>query len=345
MDRYDSEALTRWMTEVFEACRVPPADARSSAELLARTSLRGIDTHGVSRMAVYVEKLMSREVDPQATPRAEWRDGALHVDGSAALGQVVARFAVAEAVARSRELAAVSCTIRNTGHLSALGIFVLLAAQQGRIAFLCQKTPPIIALPGASGASIGNNPLAFAAPLGGGRPPLVFDMAASVVARGQVLQAARDGVAIPEDWALAPDGSPTTDAALALKGAMRPVGGHKGIGLAMLVECLAGSLAGSMSLSQGSHRDQGSAGGISAFLLVVNPDLFIGREAFEASMDEWLQHYLRSGGPQARYPGQRQAASEMERRVGGIPIPASVLRELAATGDRVGCPFGLQPLA
>ncbi len=345
MERYDAEALTRWMGAVFEACRVSPADARCSADILARTSLRGIDTHGVSRVPAYVDRLLSGEVDPQAVPRAEWRDGALHIDGAAALGQLVAPFAVAEAVERSRELAAVSCTIRNSGHLGALGVFVLQAAEQGRIAFLCQKTPPLIALPGSSRAAIGNNPLAFAAPLGGGRPPLVFDMAASVVARGQVLQAARDGNPIPDDWALAPDGSPTTDAALALQGAMRPAGGHKGIGLAMLVECLAGSLAGSMTLSQGSHQDSGSAGGISAFLLVVNPDRFLGRAAFDASMDEWLQHYLRSGGPQARYPGQRQAASEAGRRAGGIPVPASVLRELAATGERVGQRFDLQPVA
>lgn len=343
MDRYDPDELARWTTAVFEACFVPRLDAEVAADVLVQTSLRGIDTHGLSRVPVYAEKLRSGEVNPQAQPRIQWRDGALHVDGDGGLGQVVATSAVNEAITRTDSLAAVSCTISNSGHLSALGLFALQAALSGRLALLCQKTPPMMALPGSRGASIGNNPIAFAAPVPDG-PPLVFDMANSVVARGQVMQALRDGAPIPHEWALGPDGLPTTDPALALKGSMRPIAGHKGMGLAMIVECLAGALTGAVDIVEASPQGPvGSAGGISAFLLVINPELFVGKKAFETSMAQWLGNYLGAAGPRARYPGQRQALCEAERLAQGIPIPESVLRELRATGESVGRTFALQP--
>jgi LDH2 family malate/lactate/ureidoglycolate dehydrogenase len=124
---------------------------------------------------------------------------------------------------------------------------------------------------------------------------------------------------------------------------MRPIAGQKGLGLAMMVQCLAGSLAGAQA-STAPPRRSGSAGGVDAFLLVIHPDLFIGRQAFDASMNDWLQHCLRSGGSEARYPGQRQAQCERERRAFGIPVPDSVVAELQATGDATGRRFDLRPL-
>ncbi|CAN5479527.1 Ldh family oxidoreductase [soil metagenome] len=338
---FDAAALSTWTVDVFKACGVDDAPARLAADILARTSLRGIDTHGISRVPVYAAKLKIGEVNASARPVSQFVDGALHIDGDGGLGQVVATFAVDEAIARAQTTAVVACSIRNSGHLSALGMFTLRAAERGYVAMLCQKTPPNMAMPGSTSPVIGNNPIAFAAasPLGA---PLVFDMANSVVARGQVIQALRDGHGIPDDWALGPDGAPTIDPARAMKGAMRPAAGHKGIGLAMMVECLAASLTGALqepAKTAPLGATSGSSSGISAFLMVIDPALFIGKDAFDASMSSWLRHYLSAGGPQARYPGQRQAACEAQRLADGVPVPESVLRELHATGESVGVPF------
>ena len=322
---------------------MPRLDAEVAANVLVRTSLRGIDTHGLSRVPVYAEKLRSGEVNPQAQPHVQWRDGALHVDGDGGLGQVVACAAMHEAISRTETLAAVSCVIRNSGHLSALGLFTVSGGRSWPRRTAVPEDAADDGLARIARPSIGNNPIAFAAPVPDG-PPLVFDMATSVVARGQVMQALRDGAAIPDDWALGPDGAPTTDPALALKGSMRPIAGHKGVGLAMMVECLAGALTGALDIVEASPQGPvGSAGGISAFLLVINPELFAGKAAFEASMAQWLANYLGAAGPKARYPGQRQAQAEAERLALGIPLPESVLRELRATGESVGRPFTLQP--
>jgi LDH2 family malate/lactate/ureidoglycolate dehydrogenase len=324
--------LQRWTAAVFEACGVAVADASLAARMLCRTSLRGIDTHGISRVPAYVEQLHSRAFKPDARVTLSERHGTLHCEGGGGLGQVVASAALERAIDRARTQAIVSCTIENTGHLGALGILILEAAERGFVAVLCQTTPPILGMPGLHGPVIGNNPIAFAMPVPGG-DPLVFDMALSVVARGKVAAMARDGVLqMPEGWALDGEGELTTDPQVALRGAMMPVAGHKGLGLAMLVQCLAGSLAGAEQ-PQGSGQ---SAGGIGAFLLIANPDLLTGRAAFEANVAQWLGTYRQAGG---RYPGQRQAATERERLLHGVPVGEALHRELTGTGARAGVPF------
>ncbi|MDM0072493.1 Ldh family oxidoreductase [Variovorax sp. J31P207] len=345
-EKFAAQSLKRWTTAVLTTQRMPATAAALCAGVLVRTSLRGIDTHGISRLPIYVEKLASGEVNPCAVPKFEHRAGLLHCDGDAGLGQLVGTSAVDQAMERAESSALVACSIARTGHLAALGTFVLAAAERGFFAILCQRTPPIMAMAGATGPVIGNNPIAFAIPVPG-QAPLVFDMAHSVVARGHVVQALREGVdTIPGDWAIGPDGTPTTDPALALQGAMQPIAGHKGIGLAMLVECLAGSLNGALA-DQGpspTSTGHGSAANVSGFLMVINPALAIGRDAFDASVSAWMQTFLNGSGPRARYPGQRQATCERERGAQGIPIPAGLLAELRSLGTRVKRPFDLHPV-
>ncbi len=335
-----ADALTRWLGSVFRQCRVIDEDAIATASVLVRTNLRGIDTHGVARAAGYVEKLRSGEVNPRPSPSSEWRNGALFYDADGGLGQSAATAAMQAAISRARNDAVVPCFLRRSGHLAALGMFVLAAAEAGMIALMCQETPPLMAPLGSKRPAIGNNPIAFALPLQD-RPPLVFDMATSVVSRGSVLQAARDGVPIPDSWAIGPDGKRTTDPTTALRGAMLPVGDHKGIGLAMLVQCLAGSLTASdTATSAAAFGSSSSAGNVSAFVLVINPDLLVERAAFTAHSEAWLSTYLDASG-EGRYPGERAAACERQRTDHGVPLSQNVLQELADLGASTGCPWDL----
>jgi LDH2 family malate/lactate/ureidoglycolate dehydrogenase len=307
-----------------------------AAPLLVRTSLRGVEAHGISRIPVYLQRIAAGEITSN-DPQSQWRDGALHVDGRGALGQVAATFAVDQVVQATEKVATAACVITNCGHLSALGIFALQAAEQGRVALVCQRTPAVMGLPGSPRATIGNNPLAFAAPERG-KTPLVFDMANSVAARGRIQQAARDNAAIPADWAVGEDGQPTTEAAAALLGYLRPMSSHKGIGLAMMVEVLTSGLAGWPSLAAGDKSS-----GVGAFVLAINPGLLCGQEVFEEGMHKWLRQFLNSSGSDARFPGQRQAALEKERLAMGIPIPKFVVRDLREAARTVGRDFDLAP--
>jgi LDH2 family malate/lactate/ureidoglycolate dehydrogenase len=328
---------------VFEASGVNRADAETTARVLVRTNLRGIDTHGVSRIPAYVEKVKSGEVNGAAQPNVDERDGVVYVDGDGGLGQAVAGAAIDAVVEAARERAVVPCLISNSGHLAAIGMFALAAAEAGMVAMICQETPPLMALPGSKSPAIGNNPIAFAAPVVG-RAPLVFDMATSRVARGNIIDAAREGRAIPEGWATDRDGQPTTDPAEALVGSMLPIADHKGIGLAMMVQVLAGSLSGSSARAAASRfGSQSAAGGVSAFVLVINPDRMLGRAAFDSHVTEWIDGYERASSD-FRYPGERAARSEQDRLATGIPLVASVVAQLVALGDSVGVPFDLAPV-
>ncbi|PTN49856.1 hypothetical protein DAI43_20740 [Achromobacter xylosoxidans] len=173
----------------------------------------------------------------------DWRSWHLHHRRDGALGQVAALIAIQEGLAMLETEVSVICRIRDCGHLGALGHYVLLAAERGHIALVFQRTPPLMALPGYAGRTVGNNPIAFGCPVPGAAP-LVFDMACSVAARGHILLAAREGRDIPADWALDGAGQSTTAADAALEGALLPMSGHKGMGLAIMAECLAGALAG-----------------------------------------------------------------------------------------------------
>lgn len=343
--RYSAGDLQACVEHLFVAAGARAPHAATTARVLVRTSLRGVDTHGIARVLPYLEKIRSGEVNPDPVYQESVREGVLWFDGDGGLGQAVADAAVQAAVGRARSTAVVTTVIRRSGHLAALGQFALDAAEQGMVALLCQETPPLMAMPGSRGPSIGNNPIAFAAPVAG-RAPLVFDMASSVVARGNLLQAIRDGqTEVPANWAIGPDGAPTVDPQAALKGAMQPIAGHKGLGLAMLVQVLAGSLSGSDSAASAvAHGATSSAGNVSAFLLVINPDRMIGRAAFDAHMSAWLSSYLDASGKGSRYPGQRAAQVELERTRNGIPVPPSVVKDLRTAGLLVGLPFNLTPI-
>jgi LDH2 family malate/lactate/ureidoglycolate dehydrogenase len=332
------EPLRHWTAAILERCGVAAHDAAVTARILVRTSLRGIDTHGIARIPSYVANLRSGEFSAAARPQISDRHGTLHCDCQDGLGQVVGMAALEAAVARAGQQAIVACTIRNCGHLAALGVLVLEAAERGMVAVLCQGTPPILGLPGFQGRAIGNNPLAFAMPVAG-EAPLVFDMAMSEVARGRVLEALREGRAtIPEGWAIDSQGRPTTDTKEAAQGAMVPAAGHKGMGLAMLVECLAVSLSGA-SATAGMSASGGSSGSAGAFLLVANPKLLVGQAAFDDSVAHWLGRYRQAAGGDGRYPGQRQAQSEAERVQAGIPVGDGLRAELAALGNELGLAF------
>jgi len=335
--RYEADALQQWTEAILDRCGVPFEGAQTTARVLIRTSLRGIDTHGIARLPAYVGFLQDGTYNPRAEPVLTQRHGSLNCDADFGLGQFVLAKALDAALAVARTQAIVGCTIVRCGHLGALGTIVLEAAERGMVALLCQRTPPIMAMPGFAGRAIGNNPLAFAMPIKDGAP-LVFDMALSAVARGNVANAARDGHAsIPPGWAVDESGQPTTDTQAALRGAMLPIADHKGLGLAMMVQCFAGSLG---ALEQSS--DQSAAGGergTSAFLLVANPDLLTGRDAFDENVTGWLSTYRNAAGEAGRYPGERQGRFEIDRSSAGIPLSPGLQSELRQLGDRLGTPL------
>ena len=330
---WSPDTVEQWTARIFEVCGVPQDHAAEAASMLVRSELRGYKTHGMTRLSSYVNRLKANEFNPKPTMthRAFAGGIVLHADG--ALGQIAGPHAVRLALEALKTSASVLVVMQSCGHLGALGIHTLLAAEGGAFSMMGQHTPPALALEGFRAPAIGHNPIAFGCPLPG-HAPIVFDVACSVAARGHILLAAREGKPIPEGWALDSEGRPTTDANRALEGSLMPMSGYKGMGIAMMVECLAGALAasaGSLGASRGEAMQD-------AFLWLVRPESYAGREAFDQYMRQWTQTYV-AAGDDARLPGARGDVLEREARESGMTLPAPIAQDLIALGERLGVPF------
>lgn len=338
MARYRIEALEQWVARVFGACGVPGADASAIARLMIRSDARGYDTHGLTRVASYVQRFNERDFNPRPAIRIEERPGVLVVDADGALGHAASPAIIRAGRDALERAPQVFVAVRALGHLGALGIHALAAAEAGLFCVLGQRTPPTLGLEGFNRPGIGHNPIAFGCPRAKA-DPIVFDIACSVAARGHILLAAREGRPIPAGWAVDRDGKPTTDSRAAADGMLLPMGGHKGIGVAMLVEILAGAFAATAdSVAQLSEHlpAAGAVGRQSAFFWFMRPGMLGGPAAFDAHMARWIEYYEASGG---RMPGTRGAALEAEARARGIVVPADIERELATVGAKLGLPF------
>lgn len=345
--RYRPADLESWTAAIFESRGLASSDARTAAQMLVRSDMRGWRTHGLTRIASYVQRLESGEFNPRPDMRHTVRGGIIVFDADGAMGHVAGPAVVAAGLKQLQEQAAVFVAVRDVGHLGALGIHALLAAEGGAFCMLGQHTPPLLAMQGFKGPAIGHNPLAFGCPVPNA-DPLVFDMACSVAARGHILLAAREGRPIPDGWALDAAGAPTTDAKQALAGPLLPTGGHKGIGLAMMIELLAGAFTASAEsvLRPPSSMQSGGAGGREgAFFWLVDPGAFASREVFDSYMAQWIGTYLDAGGASGRLPGQRGAQLERAARTDGLDLSQAIEQELRVLGKQVGIPFNPPALA
>lgn len=340
VQRFDWDELQSWGRTIFQGVGVGREHADQAAGVLVRTDARGYATHGLSRIPSYIEKIEIGDVNVCPAIQENFEEGFGSVEADRALGQIAGPLTLETAIDRTARKPHAVYLLRNSGHLGALGTIVEPAAAAGRIALLVQATPPSIGLPGASAAMLGNNPIAVAAPRADG-PPIVIDMSCSVVARGKVLAAAKLNRPLDDGWALGTDGLTTTDANQALMGMLLPFGGYKGMLISMIVEILAGSLSGRKYNDELNPAGKvGSAtSGLNAFILVINPDLVAGREAYDAYVSDWTRCYMANGAPGTRLPGTRSRRAEKEARSSGVPLHRSIASALSAFGLERRVPF------
>jgi len=334
-------ALEDWTTRIFGSCGVGRSDAAQAAAILVRSELRGYGTHGMTRIASYVERLKTNAFNPTPAFQERVFPGGVVMNADGAMGQVAGPHALRLGFRALQSSASVLVAIKQCGHLGALGIYALLAAEAGAFCVLGQRTPPILGMQGFARPAIGHNPIAFGCPVPGG-DPIVFDVACSVAARGHILLAAREERPIPEGWALDANGAATTDARRALEGSLLPAGGHKGLGIAMMVEVLAGALSATAASLDAGHNDlplSGAMGRQGAFLWMVRPEAFASSEFFGAYMRQWTGTYASAAGDRGRLPGTRGARLERVGREAGISLPEAVEQELVALGEALGVAF------
>jgi ureidoglycolate dehydrogenase (NAD+) len=233
----------------FENLGLTRNDAEDTCRIMVLADLFGITTHGMSRFESYSERLLLKGINPRPDIRLERVAPALvRIDGDNGVGPLVGIRSLEAAMAVARECGVGIALARGSNHFGPISPYSYIAAEAGFASMIASNASTSIAPWGGSDARLGNSPLGFGVPNPGGRPFLV-DMAMSVVARAKIRDALKRGEPIPPSWATDQQGRPTTDPKQALEGFLQPMGGHKGYGLALMVDLFSGLLSGAAYLT------------------------------------------------------------------------------------------------
>jgi LDH2 family malate/lactate/ureidoglycolate dehydrogenase len=338
-----ADRLRPFIAEVFAAAGAPPDDAATVAEVLVEADLRGVESHGSTRVAGYVSMIRLGLLNPRPdvgvlrdTPTTAM------LEGDRAFGIVVAKQAMSLAMDKARAAGLGCVTARNVTHTGLVGFYPMMAARGGLIGLAMNNGPAILPPFGGTTPTYATNPFAAAFPAGR-REPIVLDMATSVVAGGKLRLAAKKGAEIPDTWALDRHGKPTTDPDEAIHhGFMQWAGGYKGFGLATVVEVLGGVLSGGLfGADVPPMKDFGREPLVtSAFYLAIDPERFMPLDDFRARIDRLVDHVkaseLASGVAEVFIAGEPEARRKIDRLREGIPLSAVVLDELRGVGQSLG---------
>lgn len=311
----------------FLRAGVSESPARSTARALVAAEADGQKGHGLTRVATYVEQVRTGKVRGDAAPSlTRPSPAAILVDAGHGFAYPAIDAALAALVPLTNEMGVGIAGIRRSHHFGQAGQHVERLADAGLIGILFGNSPKAMAFFGGARPMVGTNPIAFAAPLETG-PPLVIDLALSIAARGKVVAAAKAGEAIPGDWAIGPDGQPTTDAALALKGSMAPLGGAKGAGLALMVEILAAAVTGAnFGWEASSFLDgEGPPPNVGQIFLAIDP-LRISGGAYPSRMAFLLSAMAEEAG--VRLPGATRLANRAHAVRDGLALSPALVHEL-----------------
>jgi LDH2 family malate/lactate/ureidoglycolate dehydrogenase len=310
--------------------------ARAIADTVTAAERDLCSSHGLFRIPFYLNALNNPHVDPAAVPVvSRLAPAVVHVDGRFGFAPLALETGGEPLVARAREQGIAALCLNNIYHIAALWPEVERIAEQGLVAFAFTASLPYMAPAGGTRPLFGTNPMAFAWPRRD-HPPLVFDQASSVTARGEIQLRLRDGEPIPRGWAIGPDGKATTDPEVALKGAQLPFGGHKGAAIALMVELLAGALVGDLFSFEAAKKDAGTGAPLGGeFLIAIDPARCVpggDREEQLAHAEALFGKILEQEG--TRLPSDRRFAARARTRSEGVRIPESLHRTLVAyTGE------------
>jgi LDH2 family malate/lactate/ureidoglycolate dehydrogenase len=337
--RVGADELRTMVAGVFQARGVRKPDAAAVADTLVWANLRGVDSHGVSRVPRYLDLFDKGESVPDAVVTVERPRAAIAiVDAHAAPGPIAMNRAVAEAALGARECGIGWASVRGTVHTGAIGYYTSRAAEAGLAAIGVVAGVPNMAYAGAQGAAVATSPLSVAVPAG--RHGLVLlDMATAVMALGRIAQLKAAGATLPPGVAVTATGEPTTDPALATVPV--PVGGPKGSGMSLVFEMLASALVAN-PIVPGYHAGtkEGRRHRQNGFILAIDVSAFLPLEEFTATVDDTVDAIKSlppsAGASEVLVPGERGRRCELERRSSGVPLGPKVWRELTAQAVALG---------
>jgi uncharacterized oxidoreductase len=324
-----SEKLQAFVETIFTAAGSNADEARSVAAHLVEANLTGHDSHGVSLIPEYLRNVELGNVRPNETGNLVRRDGSILVyDGNLGYGQVVANIATDIAIETAKASGLALLALRNCHHIGRIGAYGERCAAQGLAAVQFVNAVgnrPRVAPHGGRDARLPTNPICVAVPATRRRPAMVLDMATSKIAQGKVRIARNSGTHVGEGFLLDGRGEPTTDPQVmfdTVPGAILPFGEHKGYGLSLMCEVLAGAFTGGPTIQPGNPQRGASVNGM--LMIVFDPARTSSLEEARREIDELID-YVTASPPRdpeqpVLVPGDPERAMKALRSSGGVPI-------------------------
>lgn len=337
--------LKAFCCRAYVKAGVPPAEAEIVADLLVRSDLRGVETHGVTRLPIYIRRLQKGYVRKECrlTPVKD-KGPTAFLEAHGSMGHIVAYRAMEKAIAKAEEYGVGWVSVKDSGHFGVAGLFPMMAVKKDFIGHIVSNSAPMMFPMGGRERIVGNNPLAYAIPADQ-YPPVVLDFSLGVVSSGKLILARKKGEKIPLGWAVDKEGLPTDEPYEGYEGggSLMPVGGHKGYGMALVHEMLTAVLTGGKWTSRIKslyEEDETGIQGTCHSFVAIDPDCFIGRDEFKREMDLYIKSIKESAKAkncaEILMPGEPELRTETERMKHGIPLAAATMKELAALGESLG---------
>ena len=317
-----SVADARELAETYlEKCGMSATDAAVIADILLEAELRGRKTHGFIRLTGIKSRYEQGERTDIQVDKEEGQ--CLRIDGGNQPGYLVAYRAMEIAIERAKRNGAGIVGIYNTSHCGMAGYYIDMARKADIIGLLFADCLPRITPEGGTEAILGTNPIAVGIP--SNTVPILFDMSTAAITNGDILVAMREGGTIAEGIAFDPEGEPTTDADAALKGSVRPFGGHKGFGLALITQILAGALVNAATIPP-----PGTNYGL--LMITIDPTSFVPLTQFKTEVDRLIAHVKanrrESGVTEILIPGERAYRQRTVHLAEGIYLDDTLLSQL-----------------
>jgi LDH2 family malate/lactate/ureidoglycolate dehydrogenase len=354
--------LLEFCVRVFDRLGVSAEDARITADVLVQANLRGIDSHGVARLARYVNGLRDGVMvaQPEEDVVAE-TPTTLTIDAGAGLGQPVSFRAMKAAIEKAQNYGCGFATVRNSNHYGIAGYYAMMALEHDMIGISATNAAVLVVPTFGRDAMYGTNPIALAVPAGEERP-LVVDMATSTVPRGKLEVYDRQEKPLPLGWATDERGIPTADSSRVLDnfvkragGGLLPLGGageefsgYKGYGLGLMVEVLSGVLSGAAFLTAVYPKDaDGNSlpADLGHFFGAWKLDAFRPAADFKSDMDRMIGELkasnLAEGAERVYVHGEKEFEEAARRSEQGIPLGAKVESSLKQIAADLDLPYAL----
>lgn len=356
-----AESVEQQIKLILSSWGMTPELVDQAAKVMVETDLMGVDSHGISMIMTYEDKVREGRMNLTASPKIENETAATAtIDAGANLGHPVSVMAMNLAVDKAAQVGVGVVTVRNSHHFGAAGYYAKIAADRGAIGMVASTARGVTVVPtGGTVPVLGTNPLAFAAPAKKHRP-WVLDMATSTVAVGKVRVYGYQNKPLPTGWVSDGEGRPMHDGTEAYnmlvgsdKGGLTPIGGtrelssHKGYGLGVLAQILGGALGGGAFVPVDKPRETPKTPeNIGHFFMALAPDSFRAAGAFEDHVDTVIETLHATPPVDPAQPvlvaGDPEAAKRAERLEKGIPIPPALDEQLRGVCERSGVDYILE---